>query len=755
MTTACLFPGQGSQHEGMGVELFARHPELVAQADEILGWSLVATCRDDPAGRLRDTEVAQPAIFAVDALSWLEWRARHDAPAFVAGHSLGEYAALFAAGCIDFATGVRLVQRRGALMARAAGGGMAAVVGVEPDELVRLLADAGCDVDVANHNSADQVVLSGADGPLDAALELVTARDLGRVMPLPVSGAFHSRLMTDAAREFEKVLAEVDFAPPATPVIANVTARPYEADGIVRLLADQIDSSVRWSESMAYLVDHGVTETVELGPGTVLTSLWRSAQRTTSVATRPAGAAHDDGATRRDGLAITAGSLGSSGFRHDYGVRTAYVAGSMYHGIASTDLVAAMGRAGLLGFFGSGGLPVDDVDAALTTIQRALGADGTYGVNLLCTLDNPTLENELVDLYLRRGVRFVEAAAYPHVTPPLVRWRFTGARDGVAPHRILAKVSRPEVATAFLDPPPDKILAALVAAGGLTEDEAAIARTLPMSQEICVESDSAGHTDQGIALALLPALIQLRDELVSRHGYDVPVRVGAAGGLGSPEALAAVFVLGADFVLTGSINQCTPQAGTSDEVKDLLATLDVQDTTYAPAGDVFELGAQVQVARKGTLFPVRAQRLVQAYRQAARWEDVEPRLRASIEKDCFGRPFAEVWAETREYLRQRHPDELERADADPRRRMAWAFRSYFHHSTAIALDGDEDERVDFQVHCGPAMGTFNRWVAGTDLEDWHARDVAVVADRLMTATADLLATRLGELTGSASSSAQH
>jgi trans-AT polyketide synthase/acyltransferase/oxidoreductase domain-containing protein len=749
--TAWLFPGQGAQQKGMGLDLFRRHRAEVRQASDILGWRVDEMCASDPDGSLRRTEIAQPAIFVVDALAAIEETERSGLPAFVAGHSLGEYAALFAAGCFDFATGVQLVRRRGELMAAAPVGCMAAIVGADPDRVARAVAAAGGKVDVANYNSPDQTVLSGPEQAMNDVADLIDAEGLGRVAWLPVSGAFHSRLMAGPAREFARDLAAVKFRDPMVPVIANCTALPYRPDEIAGTLARQIDSPVRWAQSMAYLSAHGVAKVLELGPGAVLTSLWRKAKRPVAVTPAPATPATATPAT------VTAGAqpvrpehLGSAEFRRQYGVRYAYAAGSMYHGISSTELVSAMGRAGLLAFFGTGGLPVAQVDAAITRLRQELGPHGTFGVNLLNTPDNPALEEALTELYLRQGVRFVEAAAYPDVTAPLVRWRFTGARlggghDCRAPNQVLAKVSRPEVAAAFMSPAPEKLIAGLLAEGKLTAEEAEVARRLPVAHDVCVECDSAGHTDRGNPLTLMPAMLRLRDEMTRRHRYASPVRVGVAGGLGTPEAIAVAFLLGADFVLTGSVNQCTVQAGTSDAVKDILATLDVSDTAYAPAGDMFELGAVVQVVRKGTLFPARAGRLAQVYRRHRSWADVGEQLRGVIEDQYFGRSFEDVWADTREYLARRHPDELARAERDEHRRMALVFRWYFRHSTDAALTGDPEARVDYQIHCGPAMGAFNRWVAGTELADWRARDVADIADRLMRAGCELLATRITAL----------
>jgi trans-AT polyketide synthase/acyltransferase/oxidoreductase domain-containing protein len=438
--------------------------------------------------------------------------------------------------------------------------------------------------------------------------------------------------------------------------------------------------------------------------------------------------------------------LGSADFRRDYGVRYAYLSGAMFKGIASTDLVVRMARAGLMGFFGAGGLTLAEIEEAIGAIRKELGPEANFGMNLLFGLGDDGLERDTVELYLREDVRYVEAAAYVQMTAPLVRFRFTGAhRDHegrpVALRHVMAKVSRPEVAAAFMRPPADALLDKLVREGALSRAEAEIARELPISEDICVEADSAGHTDGRSAYALMPAMLSLRDEEMTRHGYAKPIRIGASGGLGAPEAVAAAFVLGAEFVITGSVNQCSPEAGTSDAVKEMLAGLDVQDTAYAPAGDMFELGAKVQVARKGTLFPARANKLYQLYRRYGSLEEIDEATRRMIEEKYFGRSFDEVWAETRDYLAERKAYELERAEQNPKHRMALIFRWYFVHSIRLAMRGVPGQEVDYQVHCGPAMGAFNRFVAGTDLADWRNRHVDVIAERLMHGAADLLDAR--------------
>ncbi|MFI5639657.1 ACP S-malonyltransferase [Streptomyces goshikiensis] len=750
---ALLFAGQGSQRQGMGAEVLDAFPEHCALADDILGLSVRELCLHG-GDRLRLTRYAQPALFTVHALTYLAGREEQGEPDVVAGHSLGEFNALMVAGVLDFAGGLRLVAERGRLMGEADGGAMAAVLGAGLTEVERTLAASGrTDVEVANDNSATQVVISGTAAGVSAVTALLTAGDPAiRCVPLPVSAAFHSREMAPAASRFAAVLAETPLAPPRLPVISNVTARPYPpGEPVAALLGRQIRSRVRWTETMEHLLDSGVDEVTEIGRGRTLTGFWREAAATRRTPAAPGRAtpapapAVPAASPAPAARAVPAGSgLGSARFREVYRSRYAYVAGSMFQGIASTDLVVRMAGAGLFGFFGTGGLPLFGIRAALDDIGRRLPPGAPYGMNLLHDMTDSAGERATVDLFLRHGVRYVEAAAFTRVTAPLVLYRAKGAhRDPggrpVAVNQVLAKVSRPEVARQFLAPPPPELLDRLRAEGALTAEEAAAAAALPVASDLCVESDSGGHTDGGVALALLPTFVRLRDRAAAAAEGE-PVRVGAAGGIGTPEAAAACFLLGADFVLTGSVNQCSPQAGTSDAVKDLLAGLDVQDVTYAPAGDLFELGSRVQVVRRGTLFPARANQLYELYRRHDRLEDIDARTLATLERGCFGRPLAEVWDRTaRHYRDTGRPEIVHDAERDPKRRMALVFKWYFAESSRAALAGAKENSANFQVHCGPAMGAFNRLVEGTPLESWRRRDVDAIADLLMSGAAEVLA----------------
>jgi trans-AT polyketide synthase/acyltransferase/oxidoreductase domain-containing protein len=268
-----LFPGQGSQAAGMGRELFARYPDLVERANEVLGYRIEDLCagKDE---RLGQTQFTQPALYVVSALQYAErLNETNRRPDFVAGHSLGEYAALFAAEVFDFETGLRLVNKRGELMARAAGGGMAAVIGVDRAKVEALLRKSGsATLDIANLNSPLQIVISGLRADIDRAKPLFEGAG-ALYSVLNVSGAFHSRYMEEARREFAQFLDGFELFEPRIPVIANVDAQPYAPGGIKSGLARQIVGTVRWSESMLYLMDRGVDEFVEVGPGAVLTGM--------------------------------------------------------------------------------------------------------------------------------------------------------------------------------------------------------------------------------------------------------------------------------------------------------------------------------------------------------------------------------------------------------------------------------------------------------------------------------------------------
>jgi [acyl-carrier-protein] S-malonyltransferase/polyketide biosynthesis malonyl-CoA-[acyl-carrier-protein] transacylase len=262
----------------MGRGLFEHFRDLCRQADEVLGYSVETLCSDDPERLLNKTEYAQPAIYVVNVLHYLTVRRQGLPPAdYVAGHSLGEYNALFAAGAFDFETGLTLVKRRAELMGEADGGGMAVVAGASEDAIEETLTTRGlAGVVIANYNAPRQFVLSGSKEELERIKPIFEDMEGVRgFAPLRVSGAFHSPRMKTAARAFREFLDSVGFGEFQTPVISNVTGRPFEPgqQAVREALAEQITEPVRWAESVRYMRNAGVSDFVELGERKVLTTL--------------------------------------------------------------------------------------------------------------------------------------------------------------------------------------------------------------------------------------------------------------------------------------------------------------------------------------------------------------------------------------------------------------------------------------------------------------------------------------------------
>lgn len=436
-------------------------------------------------------------------------------------------------------------------------------------------------------------------------------------------------------------------------------------------------------------------------------------------------------------------ALGDPGFREAHGVAHAYHAGAMANGIASAAMVGALARAGYLASFGAAGVVPARIDEALTTIRREVPGK-PFACNLIHSPSEPALERAIVDACLRHQVRCVEASAFLDLTPEIVRYRLTGlGPGGQARHRVLAKVSRAEVAERFLRPPPDRLVRPLVESGQVTAEQAELGRCLPMADDITAEADSGGHTDGRPLVVLLPELLALRDRVQRELRYDRPVRIGAAGGIGTPAAAAAAFSLGAAYVVTGSINQSSVEADQSEATKLLLASAGVADCEMAPSADMFEMGVHVQVLKRGTMFPGRAKRLYELYRTHDGIESLPAGERTELEERVFQRPLDDVWHDCVRFFTERDPGQIERAAGNPKRRMALIFRWYLGLSSGWSIAGNPERASDYQIWCGPAMGAFNGWVAGTHLAAPANRHVAEIAAQVMRGAA--FTARAGQL----------
>lgn len=427
--------------------------------------------------------------------------------------------------------------------------------------------------------------------------------------------------------------------------------------------------------------------------------------------------------------------LGDAGFKARHGLRFAYVVGEMANGITSVEMVREAGRAGMIGFFGAAGLLPSEVEAAAARLQEETPAL-PFGINLIHSPGNLELEAALVELFLRRQVRLVSASAFVDLTWPLVHYRVKGLhRDArgrvVCPNRLIGKASRVEVARKFLAPPPEKFLARLAERGLITAEEAALAAAVPMVDDLTAEADSGGHTDNRPAITLLPTMRALRDETAAVHGFADPPGIGLGGGVATPDAAAAAFAMGAAYVVAGSIHQACVEAGTSPAVAAMLAEAGQADVAMAPAADMFEMGVKVQVLKRGTMFPHRAAKLYELYSAHDRFDQIPPRQREIVERDLLRCRFDQEWEHTREFFHARDPKQIERAEKDPKHKMALVFRSYLGRSSTWAITGEPSRRLDYQIWCGPAMGAFNQWAKGSFLEKPENRRTVTVALNLL------------------------
>lgn len=722
MRRCSVFPGQGTQFTGMGKEFFELYPEEVARADEALGYSIVSLCIENSGDELGNTSYAQPAILFVSYLSWLEMQKRDPhTPDYLLGHSLGEYTALLISGVIDLTQALQLVQQRGRVMARAAQGGMAAVMNITSTALEHLLQQLDAPLEVANYNTPLQTVVAGTAEAISQLQSLLVDTE-GYCIPLQVSGAFHCSIMREAAESFRDILDKVDFKEFNIPVISNVTGRPYRKEQIVELLTKQIYSSVQWVSSICWIEQQGEIIYNEYGPKSILLPMIDTIKNSLPKEIKCINTIHRKIRNKR---------FGSPSFLEAFNLVEPLMAGAMYRGISSPDLVIAMAKAGYLASLGTGGLDLESIKRAVRRMQDVLVSKERFAVNLLAEYSGSGREMKTVKMLLGEGVTIIEAAAFVEVTPALALFKIKGLKevDGViqSSHHIIAKVSHHMVAQKFLSPFSEEILEQLLSEQLITADEAALASTVVIADALTVEADSGGHTDQKAALTLFPALKRLRDERAPK------VHIGLAGGIGTPEAALSAFMLGADYIVTGSINQATVEAGQSNAVKELLSEVTVNDTAYAPAGDMFEVGAQVQVVKKQTMFPMRARKLFELYRQYQSLDDIPGDVIRNMEEQFFKRSLHEV---LKECLSQYPEEYVAKVSKDPQKKMALLFKHYYSYASVQAMSGGSD-RTNYQVHCGTAMGAFNKWVKGSEYEKWQQRKVVAISEKLLNETYEL------------------
>ncbi|MCP3874530.1 MAG: PfaD family polyunsaturated fatty acid/polyketide biosynthesis protein [Desulfobacteraceae bacterium] len=430
--------------------------------------------------------------------------------------------------------------------------------------------------------------------------------------------------------------------------------------------------------------------------------------------------------------AVRPENLGDERFKKRHSLTYPYIAGAMANGITSAQMVKTMAENGMIGFLGAGGLTIKKIEENIIDLKNTL-KDKPFGFNLIHSLGDPDHEMATVELYLKHKVNLVSAAAFMRMTPALVYYRVKGIHEDengmvVTTNNIIAKVSRIEIARQFFSPPPEKLINILLKKNLITGQEARLSQHIPMAQDLTAEADSGGHTDNRPALALLPTMIGLKNEFMQKFNYKEPLCVGLAGGIATPQSAAAAFGMGAAYILTGSINQSCIEADICEDVKKMLCQAEQADVAMAPAADMFEIGAKVQVLKRGTMFPVRAEKLYKFYQSYNSFDEIDEKSKQEIQEKMLQTTFDEAWASTKDFFQKiGNIKEIERAQTNPKHKMALIFRSYLGLSSKWAIQGIPKRKMDYQIWCGPAIGAFNQWVKGSFLETHENRKTAEIA----------------------------
>jgi len=438
----------------------------------------------------------------------------------------------------------------------------------------------------------------------------------------------------------------------------------------------------------------------------------------------------------------TENNIGDRTFQNDYNTKYCYYAGGMAQAISSVEMVIALGKGGMLGTYGSGGMSTSDIERDIDRIKKEL-PNGPFIMNFLHIPNNDRREFELVNVFIKKNIRIIEASAFIDLSPALLYYRISGltkSQDGKieSTRKVIAKISREEIARKFMSPPDALIVNTLLKNNLITKQQAELSNNFPVADDITVEADSGGHTDSRPLVSLLPAMLKIRDEMQKKYNYDHKVRIGAAGGISTPAAAVGAFQMGAAYVVTGSVNQGCVEAGTSDYVKKALAQVSMADVVLAPCADMFELGAKVQVIKKGTMYPMNAQKLYDIYMKYKSIDEIPEADKNRIIKNYFKASFEEVWEEVKSYFSRIDPRQINVAEKNPKYKMALMFRWYLGNSSRWAIDGVEERKMDMQIWCGQSMGAFNNWVKGTYLEHYDNRHVDAVAEHIMKGAANLL-----------------
>jgi len=541
--SAFIFPGQGIQRKGMGKELFSHFPEQVRQADRILGYSIESLCLEDPEQQLNLTQYTQPAIYVVSYLNYLRTMEQYEAPNFFLGHSVGEYAALTAAGAIDFETGLRIVKRRAELMSEEDQGTLAAIVGLSQQELQVHLNDSHLnDLYIANINSTSQIVIGGKTNKVDAFIKYCREHNV-KAVRLRVSGAFHTPEMQPAEQKFKEFLATCQFQQPITPVISNLTGKPHNLEDFPTNLSQHLTHPVQWVKCVEYILHNNVHSFIEFGEPAILSPMIEDIKQHV-LKNQPAlkdtkSSTHKQKAYRSEPSPFVIPEQALN-FCKAFRCRSPLLVSSL-NGAAGTTLIASLAKHGTLSMLDGDHLSNSELENKLQTLNQQPDVINKYGIVLTSDIYKQTTQLELLKQY---KISYIEVSA-----------------------------SEPSHAltTYKSEHPACKLLARIRSIQEL-ENFYAIA------DAICLELSSA-NTQKEPGLSLFTQALAYKQEQSSDTHSPY---IGISGMAGNPANIHSWLCSGADFVIASSVFSLTEEAELNPQTKQQLSQVSYAEYCTQP-----------------------------------------------------------------------------------------------------------------------------------------------------------------------------
>ncbi len=735
---AYIFPGQGSQFVGMGKELFAEFPDMVATADEILGYSIENLCTQDKDKKLNQTQYTQPALYVVEAMSYLKAIQEGVQPDVVAGHSLGEYSALFAAGVFDFATGLKLVKRRGELMSTAkVDGGMAAVLNIDAERIASILHKGNLsEIDVANFNKPTQTVIAGPKDQLAVAARLFE-RAGANFVPLNVSAPFHSRYMQPIEAEFSDYLQQFEFQPPRIPVMSNVTARPHDFTTIKKQLAQQISQSVLWTDTIRYLMSQGDFHYRELGPGEVLTKLvssivqhceplqevtplenYRRSDESAKLLSShlPSSDTHK-AAPISEARKIIGDDHGLADF---YQVQSNYVIRPLdYH---QHGLINELAKSGSLTFVALHHDAIIKDEQAVEKVASLSKRYSNLGVGFTADIIYPEREASLVNRLLDTNIQHFYVKHYFRISTALTKLRIKTALRNEYRGTLMVEVGSLEEARIFLRPPTRKILEQLQSSGEITAQEATQALDINLADAIVYNGDWRE----------LQSLVQLRDSLFNTDSslHQKRPYIGSTGAIGSPVSIARAINCGADFVCAGDIFLCAQESNLDISVKHLLRNVDNSNFIQIPDVDLFEFGRKASVVNSQSDYIYAATSLYSLWKKEPSLETMSDGGKTYLETHFFREGLENAWGNLVEQNRYLSHADITAASANSRFKMTLLFKHYLkqlQHTSPLQV-GELDREI----------ADLNQWLAKNSEASWDGQRAYSIVNHLVETAAKMI-----------------